>query len=695
MEIPPGMISGSDPNLSPAPSRYYAADFHKLTNRRSSSSLTPDFALPDSAAPARATLPTARTAADRRAFSRHDTLPCAVQEGTAVFRTRQGSGSSIKEDGRGGITRPHPNIFTRPQPSFSFTCIAQSFLESINTSVPSIPHNDDKDVNTPESGTCTCCCRCGRSDSWRAPVGGRGHRRARSYTAPRTGISELAGIDWEPSKPAMAVEPPKIFAPGESPLEGLPVEVLDEIIGQLALDSPPSGYTPRNVDLISCLLTSRTIHVATINTLYSHITFPHSSIFSKFLTHVCKYPGLGTIVKRLDLSHFTSIGLGRSRQGHSEVQNMTSKTLLKCLELTPALQEVLLQENLDDDIDEFVLSKLFYGLPKLRAVDFCASSSKPFAESFTSAVTGLVDSPMNLSIRRLGLHECFTLPNSVFETLLPRLPHLTHLDVAHTRITDRALASIPESASLSHLNLGRCTQISGRGVVDFLINHPAAKQLVFLNLSCDIARYRLLWEPDVERLLPVLPTTLKSLNLNGAKIRQWHTTLLLPLTKHLEELSLASTDLSVQDINSFFHPSPPALSLPCEEPVVTREPSQVWTPPTLHYLDLSSIPTITQSSLFHTSCNLLSPSTAPLEVIELGDKAISSLRECRNTNKRLGWVVKELGRRGWYVRDSNAAGGNVHGRRSWKMGAMWWGMRKCPVAWGEVGGLYGHYMFKK
>ncbi|KAL9595715.1 MAG: hypothetical protein Q9179_004873 [Wetmoreana sp. 5 TL-2023] len=492
----------------------------------------------------------------------------------------------------------------------------------------------------------------------------------------------------------MAVEVPRTWGPGESPLEKLPVEVLDEIIAQLALDTPPSGYTPRNVDLISCLLTSRTIHVATINTLYGHITIPHSSIFLKFLTHIAEHPGLGTIVKRMDLSHFTSIGLGRSRQVNSEVQNMTSRTLLKCLELTPAMQEILLQENLDDDIDEHVLSKIFYGLPKLRAVDFCASSSKPFAESFTSAVTDLVDSPLNLGIRRLGLHECFTLPSAVFETLLPRLPHLTHLDVSHTRITDRALASIPESASLSHLNLGRCTQISGHGVVDFLTSHPAAKNLVFLNLSCDIARYRLLWEADVERLLPALPTTLRSLNLNGAKIRPWHTPLILALTKHLEELSLASADLSMQNINALFRPASPPSS-PTRETALTQEPSQPWIEPTLHYLDLSSIPAITQSSLFSTSCILLSPSTAPLEVIELGDKAISSLRECRNTNKRLGWVVKELGRRGWYVRDSNATGGNQGGRRSWKMGAMWWGMRKCPVAWGEVGGLYGHYMFKK
>ena len=469
--------------------------------------------------------------------------------------------------------------------------------------------------------------------------------------------------------------------------------VIDQIIAQLALDAPPAGYGPRNVDLVACLLTSKTVHVATINTLYSQITLPHSSIFAKFLNHVSEYPGLGTIVRRLDLSHFTSVGLGRSRQTNSELQNLTSKTLLKCLKFTPAIQEVLLQENLDDDIDEYILRKLFFGLPKLRAVDFCASSSMPFVDSFCTTLNGLLESPsMTLNIRRLGLHECFTLPSSAFEALLPRLPQLTHLDVSHTRITDKALASFSESASLSHLNLGRCTQITGEGVVDFLTSHPAVKELVYLNLSCDIIGYRLLWEPDVDRLLPSLPSTLRSLNLNGAHIYPRHISQLLPLTKHLEELGLACANLSLADITTLFRPS---QSEPDTTGVAQTQGQQPWQPPALHYLDLSAIPSITQSTLFNTPATtniLLTPATLPLEVIELGDKAISSLRECKNTNKRLGWCVKELGRRGWYVRET---GGATTGRRGWKMGAMWWGMRKVPVAWGEVGGLYGHYMFKK
>lgn len=374
---------------------------------------------------------------------------------------------------------------------------------------------------------------------------------------------------------------------------------------------------------------------------------------------------------------------------NAEIQNLTARTLLQSLQLSPNLKEVLLQEHLDDDVDERVLRKLLFGLPKLQAVDFCAAASASFVSSLASVVRTLTGpASMDLNIQRLGLHECFTLQSSAFEGLLSHVPRLTHLDVAHTRITDRALASIPRSAQLTHLNLGRCAQLTGEGVVDFLTTHPASTGLIYLNLSCDIASYRLLSERDVERLLPALPTTLRSLNLNGAKIRSSDTPAILPLTKHVEELSLAHSKLSLQDLNSFFRPSPSSTN---------GEPESTWAPPALHYLDLSHIPSITQPALYSSNCFLLSESTSPLEVLELGDKAISSLRECRNTNKRLGWVVKELGRRGWYVREpsSEAGNGGSGGRRGWKMGAMWWGMRKCPVAVGEVGGLYGHYMFKK
>ena len=461
-------------------------------------------------------------------------------------------------------------------------------------------------------------------------------------------------------------------------------------------------------------------------------------MFAKFLGHISQHPDLGKMVRRLDLSHFTSVGFGRSRQMNAEIQNMTATSLLHCLDMMPHLQEGLFQEHLDDDMDGPVLQKLLFRLSNLQALDLCAASSKAFVDAMSATAKRVAATPYgSLSVRRLGLHECFTLPSSVFEHLLPRLGYLTHLDVAHTRVTDDALMSIPPSARLTHLDLGRCSSISGEGVADFLINHPAASELVYLNLSSDPASYRLLDDTDLDRILPNLPQTLASLNINGAKTRSQHLPYLIALSKHLEELGLAHAKLPLDDINSLFvAPRPHDADHQADPSAV---PCSSWTPPALHYLDLTSIPSITQSSLFSSACVLLSPLTAPLEVLELGDKAMSSLRECKHTNKRLGWVVKELGRRGWYVRtppqpaDATAGGsapsspvqGPVQwlsstsssssrasgfgpekitdpkramggtGRRAWKMGAMWWGMRKIPVAVGEVGGLYGHYMFKK
>ena len=469
----------------------------------------------------------------------------------------------------------------------------------------------------------------------------------------------------------------------------------DQILPLLAIDIPPHGYTHRNVDLVSCLLTSRTLHAATLTTLYNRITIPHSMIFSKFLDHITQHPALGTVVRRLDFSHFSSVGLGRTKRMNSELQMVTAATLLKCLELTPRLQEFLVQEHLDNDLDQAVITKIFCDMPLLRAVDFCAASSFSFKDAFTAVMSPTkIDLPLMIQIKRLSLHECTTLPSSALETLLPRLPLLTHLDVGHTQITDSALSSIPDTARLTHLSLSRCTRISGPRVVDFLINHPAAnRSMVYLNLQADLSRYRLLSQADVETLLPKLPSNLRALNLSGAKLIGAHMPMLLPLTKHVEELSLGYSELSLDDIHQIFVPKSAAH----EDGALSVE-EQNWIPPVLHYLDLTGVPAVTPGRLMSSSCVLLRPMTQPLEVLEIGEHVISGLRERVASSRRLGWVLRELGRRGWYVREPSkdiAVADRDTGRRAWKMGAMWWGVRKIPVAWGEVGGLYGHYMFKK
>lgn len=106
--------------------------------------------------------------------------------------------------------------------------IAQSFLESVNASVGT-PTDAVHDAGSPtESGSCDCCCRCGRSPKWQ-PAGPGRKRRSKSYTALRTGISELSGWDLEiPRRQEPAEIQEKSYGPGQAPIERLPAEVLGE-----------------------------------------------------------------------------------------------------------------------------------------------------------------------------------------------------------------------------------------------------------------------------------------------------------------------------------------------------------------------------------------------------------------------------------------------------------------------------------
>jgi hypothetical protein len=473
------------------------------------------------------------------------------------------------------------------------------------------------------------------------------------------------------------------------------------IIDQLATDIPPNGFTSRNIDLMSLLLTSRGVHSATLATLYSQVTIPHSRIFKKFLSHITEYPSLGTIVRRLDFSHFNPTGAGFSKRERQETLNLIPQTLLQCLDLTPNLREFLAQEHIDDDIDAKVIHKLLCALPKLKALDLCACSSANFKHEFMSVLeTTPSPLPAALPITRLSLHECTILPSSAFTTLLPRLPHLTHLDVAHTRITNTALHSIPHTARLTHLNLSKCSSLSGPSVVAFLTNHPATQTLVYLNLSMDAKSHDMLSADDLTSLLQpsILPPSLRSLNLKGSKMDKTHIPHLLPLTKHLEELGLGR-HLELRDIEQLFVP----------DQDTDVEEQMAWVPHSLRYIDVSDLSAaqLDLSTLFGMHCPLLKSISSPLEVLELSAEVNKKLEKSQAAMKRVGWCLKELGRRYWLVRERREEGKGGEGplagtpekkddgARDWKWGANYWGMRKVPVGRAEVGGMYGHYMFKR
>ncbi|KFG80730.1 Leucine Rich Repeat domain protein [Metarhizium anisopliae] len=435
----------------------------------------------------------------------------------------------------------------------------------------------------------------------------KGKKASRSF-------DDLRKLDMSWESPPASPAPVKrhhtgSYAIGDAPLERLPSEVLASIIDLLVVEIPPNGLTTRNTDLMALLLTSRSIHATTLTTLYRHVTIPHSRIFRKFLNTISEYPSLATIVRRLDFSHFNPSMLFSTASERAKTQNLTTDTLAQCLELTPYLQE-------------------------------------------------------------LSFHKCLGLPSTVFETILPRLGKLTHLDVAGTRITDEALERIPVTAELTHLNLAKCKELSADCVVKFVTSHPSTKDsLVFLSLATDPTNHLLLGKDDIDGLLPRLPKTLKSLSLRGSRMHASHIPELTRLAQTLEELAVGR-GLEMSDIHKLF----------CH--------GQEWLQHNLRFLDICDIETIIGSA-----STLLAPASAPLHVIEIAERAYERAAKVNKNLQRVGWVAKEFGSRYWLVRMNADGSTRDNGGRWWKMGAESWGMRKVPVAIAEVGGMYGSFMF--
>lgn len=487
------------------------------------------------------------------------------------------------------------------------------------------------------------------------------------------------------------------------------------IVDHLILDTPPNGIDRRNVDLMSLLVTSSSVYGKTLEALYRRVIVPHSRNFQKFFSQLEAHPSRGAWVRRLDFSHFSPVSLFATASARAAAQNLTSDTLLRCLNMTPNLQEFLVQDYLDGDVDESVIRKLLVGLPRLTALDLCGSSSAQFRNAFAAIAAGegsdATDStwPQHLGIQRLSLHKCISLPSTVFDFLLPKLNRLTHLDLAGTRVTDDALMSIPKTARISHLNLAKCSLLTAEGVINFLTTHPAVNQdtLVFLSLGCDASTFQLLEVEDVTRLLPILPKTLKSLSLKGSKMNESHLPSLREQAARLEELAIGR-GLSLSDVGTLVQ----NVQAPAEDEENSNEPTP--TPHELRYLDISDM----DVESFHLTSLLidgllLGQKTWPLEVIEVSDPVFKRVAKSNNALHRMGWRQSEIGSRSWLVRGSPPASaqngrgraslpGSVsirgtfameNGQRKWKMGAQSWGMRKIPVARAKVGGMYGSYMF--
>ncbi|KAK9368913.1 hypothetical protein V1509DRAFT_621870 [Lipomyces kononenkoae] len=328
----------------------------------------------------------------------------------------------------------------------------------------------------------------------------------------------------------------------------LPAEILEHILeivhgDDRGVDGSPVHLT-RRLALFkkNVLPVCSRFHDLGLTALYSHVHVGHPRAFDVFRYELRKNEALGPVVRCLDFSDFTSVGLGRTRRMNREIQMVTTTTITDVLTQTPNLHEFLASESIEDDMGKAVLDTLF-GFPALEAVDFCGASGSSFTHAFSTVQFTI---PLS-NLTRVSLHECVSLPSSVFEKFLPLLDNLLRLDLTHTQVSGKALQAIPHTARITHLSLAKCRSLPGKEIINFLTTHPAItrpKKLRWLSLQwTDVTADQL------TTLLDGLPTSVKHLNLYGLPIADSHLSLLPP---NIEELSLAYSSIEPDTIIEHF-----------------------------------------------------------------------------------------------------------------------------------------------
>lgn len=360
-----------------------------------------------------------------------------------------------------------------------------------------------------------------------------------------------------------------------SPLLSLPMEILYQIVEIVYYDETTSSI-PANLEkfLKTIPVLLKTFNQLAMRFLYKYAIFTRPHSFDKFLQNILNQPDLGMYVEFLDFQTFTSIGLGRTGRMNQEIQMVTSQTIELALRMCPNLIEFMASENIQDDMDVTVLSMLFNHLPKIQAMDFCGASLSALALAFNelqienSDVAGhesMTDSCLTLSIKKgslnnlfkISFHDCSNLAPSVFEKLLPHFIHLRRLDLNHTSITSSILLShLPHSCRLTHLSLARCSKLTTKDLINFLVNHPAVanESLQWLNLQIDPNVVSPLSEVYLLYVLNHLKApNLQYFNLGGLPVNSRILKLIKNKFVKLESLTISHSTVEICDLEDFMH----------------------------------------------------------------------------------------------------------------------------------------------
>lgn len=295
-------------------------------------------------------------------------------------------------------------------------------------------------------------------------------------------------------------------------------------------------------------------HFLCLQYQYRYAKFIRSFNFSKFLFNLINTNDLGNYVKFLDFQEFTAVGLGKSVENIVKIPNLTSVTLLKCLQLCRCnLNTLLLSESIDTDIDYEIIDFIFNGLKSLRNLDFCGISNNSLIEYFQRLRIN-----ETLKIENLSFHECMNIPTTIFEKILLSTDNLKRLDLSHTQITlESLISSLSPNIRLTHLSLRKCAQLGTIKELFKLLQHPSIagdelepSQMIWLNIQHCFSSDTLTGE-RIDKLVDVLSDNapnLKYLNMNGyANVNTDHLLKISENFRNLESLSLSDLNINYWD----------------------------------------------------------------------------------------------------------------------------------------------------
>lgn len=414
----------------------------------------------------------------------------------------------------------------------------------------------------------------------------------------------------------LAAEPRTASGTRAPSLNTLPSEILTQILQDVILaqcNGTPANYNSSTIFFARLLTTCFEFYDVGTPILYRHVAFSDPYTFDKFLRSIRK-TGYGIFTRTLDFSGLTSVGLGRTAKMNNEIQMLTSTTILKALDLCPNLNEFLASENIEKDMDERVLTKLFTEMPFLSGLDFCGATDTLFVKALGAAAESMSTS----LVTRLSLHGCSTVPSSILETLLGKLPNLKRLDLTHTQTNSEALLALPPTAALTHLSLSKCVRLSSSGTLKFLVLHNATRSLQWLNMLFEVTRPAPISSVDLDTILRYLPP-LRYLNLHGLPIRGLEHL----ASMNLQSLSLGYANFSIDALQKFL----PKLDA-------------------LEYLDLSGNPNINLWTV--QDVNLLNANPS-IKIFEFTTDLLSKMQ---SVNFPGFSIVLGQGRRGWLVRNT-------------------------------------------